>query len=281
MSSTVSPAAALPQPRAEPRRRSWASPALFGAGVLLCVVLFVLPLLVVALSAFADRWSGTVLPTALTLRWFERLGADDLDAILTSFEVAASVASLGTVCGLWLALTLEGRERTGIGSAVDALAMIPNAIPSVVLGLGVLIAYHKPPLDLSSSGLIVILAQLALVLPFCYRSAAAALRPELTVLREAAASLGAPPAMVLLRVVLPQLAPAIRSSLAIGLAVSLGELGATMVVYPPGFVTAPVKILGQVERGYYLPASALSVVLLAASLAALLAIAGANRRDVR
>jgi 2-aminoethylphosphonate transport system permease protein len=278
MSSTVSPAAALPQPRAELRRRMWASPALSGVGVLLCVVLFVLPLLVVVLSAFADRWSGTILPTALTLRWFERLGADDLDAILTSFEVAASVASLGTVCGLWLALTLEGRERTGIGSAVDALAMIPNAIPSVVLGLGVLIAYHKPPLDLSSSGLIVVLAQLALVLPFCYRSAAAALRPELTVLREAAASLGAPPAMVLLRVVLPQLAPAIRSSLAIGLAVSLGELGATMVVYPPGFVTAPVKILGEVERGYYLPASALSVILLAASLAALLAIAGANRR---
>ena len=83
--------------------------------------------------------------------------------------------------------------------------------------------------------------------------------------------------MVLVRVVLPQLTPTIRSSLAIGLAVSLGELGATMVVYPPGFVTAPVKILGEVERGYYLPAAALSVVMLAASLAALLAIAGANR----
>lgn len=281
MSSTVSPAAARPRPRAEARRRTWVSRALSGLGLFLCTVLFVLPLLVVVLSAFADRWSGTVLPTALTLRWFERLGGGDLGAILTSLEVAASVAVLGTVSGLWLALTLEGRERTGIGSAVDALAMVPNAIPSVVLGLGVLIAYHKQPLDISSSGAIVVLAQLALVLPFCYRSAAAALRPELTVLREAAASLGAPPAMVLFRVVLPQLAPAIRSSLAIGLAVSLGELGATMVVYPPGFVTAPVKILGQVERGYYLPASALSAILLAASLTALLAIAGANRRDVR
>jgi 2-aminoethylphosphonate transport system permease protein len=242
----------------------------------MCGVLFVLPLIVVVLSSFAARWSGSILPDTLTLRWFERLGGDDLSAIVTSLEVAASVSILGTVAGLWLALTLEGRERTRLGSVVDALAMVPNAIPSVVLGLAVLIAYHAPPVDLSSSGAIVVLAQLALVLPFCYRSAAAALRPELAVLREAASSLGAPPAMVLFSVVLPQLTPAIRSSLAIGAAVSLGELGATMIVYPPGFATAPVKILGEVERGYYLPASALSVVLLAASLAALLLIAGAR-----
>ncbi|MCM3378067.1 fatty acid desaturase, partial [Bacillus licheniformis] len=73
-----------------------------------------------------------------------------------------------------------------------------------------------------SSAAIVVLVQLALILPFCYRCAAAALRPELTVLREAAASLGAPPAMVLRRVLLPQLVPALRASLALGFALSLG-----------------------------------------------------------
>ncbi len=275
MSFTAPSAVALPQLHAK-ARRSWAGPALSALSLFMCGVLFVLPLIVVVLSSFAARWSGSILPDTLTLRWFERLGGDDLSAIVTSLEVAASVSILGTVAGLWLALTLEGRERTRLGSVVDALAMVPNAIPSVVLGLAVLIAYHAPPVDLSSSGAIVVLAQLALVLPFCYRSAAAALRPELAVLREAASSLGAPPAMVLFSVVLPQLTPAIRSSLAIGAAVSLGELGATMIVYPPGFATAPVKILGEVERGYYLPASALSVVLLAASLAALLLIAGAR-----
>jgi 2-aminoethylphosphonate transport system permease protein len=244
----------------------------------ICVLLFVLPLVVVLLSSFAERWSGSVLPNALTLRWFARLGGDDAYAIVTSLEVAASVSVLGTAAGLWLALTLEGRQQTRIGSIIDALAMVPNAIPSVVLGLAVRVAYHSGALDISSSGAIVVLAQLSLVLPFCYRSAAAALRPELLILREAAASLGAPPTMVLFRVVLPELLPAIRSSLAIGAAVSLGELGATMIVYPPGFVTAPVKILGEVERGYYLPASALAVVLLAASLAALILIAGVRGR---
>lgn len=240
---------------------------------LLCIWLFVLPVVVVALSSVAAHWSGTILPTGFSTRWFERLGSDDFDAVLASLEVGFSVAVLGTGLGLWLALALEGRTRRGLGAIVDAVTMMPNGVPSVVLGLGVLIAYHKAPLDLSSSPAIVVLVQLALVLPFSYRCAAAALRPELTVLREAAASLGAPPAMVLRRVVLPQLVPAMRASLALGFALSLGELGATLTVYPPGFSTVPIVVVGQVERGYYLPASALSLILLFASFAALSLIA--------
>lgn len=240
---------------------------------LVCCWLFVLPVIVVALSSVAAHWSGTILPTGFSLRWFERLGGSDLDALTTSIVVGFTVAGLGTLLGLWLALALEGRDRKGLGALVDGIAMLPNGVPSVVLGLAVLIAYHKRPLDLSGSAAIVILVQLALVLPFCYRCAAAALRPELTVLREAAASLGAPPSMVLSRVVLPQLVPALRASLALGFALSLGELGATLTVYPPGFATTPIVVVGQVERGYYLPASALSLIMLAASLAALSLIA--------
>jgi 2-aminoethylphosphonate transport system permease protein len=254
------------------RTRHW---RLLAAAIatLACAWLFILPVATVLLSSFAKRWGGTVLPTTLTLRWFERLGADDWSALATSLEVAAAVAVLGTVLGLWLALTLEERGRERGGALLDLLVMVPNGIPSVVLGLGILIAYHDVPPGFSDSGLIVVAAQLALVLPFCYRSAASALRRELVVLREAASSLGAPPAMVLRRIVLPQMAPAIRSSLAIAFAISIGELGATMTVYPPGFATAPVLILGEVERGYYLPASALSVLLLGCALLVLIGIA--------
>ncbi|RDV00146.1 2-aminoethylphosphonate ABC transport system, membrane component PhnV [Trinickia dinghuensis] len=258
------------------RRRTFARAAGIAAtvfAVLVCVWLFVLPVAVVALSSVAAHWAGTILPDGFSSRWFDRLGSDDFDAVAASLEVGFTVAVLGTALGLWLALALEGRTRRGLGALVDAVAMMPNGVPSVVLGLGVLIAYHKAPLDLSSSPAIVVLVQLALVLPFSYRCAAAALRPELTVLREAAASLGAPPSMVLRRVVLPQLVPAIRASLALGLALSLGELGATLTVYPPGFSTVPIVVVGQVERGYYLPASALSLILLAASFAALSLIA--------
>ncbi|WP_333983710.1 2-aminoethylphosphonate ABC transport system, membrane component PhnV [Burkholderia gladioli] len=250
-----------------------ASRVALGLAAFACFWLFVLPVVVVALSSVATRWSGTILPSGYSLRWFERLGQPEFDVLATSLEIGFGVAVIGTVLGLWLALALEGRAQGRLGALVDALVMLPNGVPSVVLGLAVLIAYHQKPVDLSSSAAIVVLVQLALILPFCYRCAAAALRPELTILREAAASLGAPPSMVLRRVLLPQLVPALRASLALGFALSLGELGATMTVYPPGFATVPIVVIGQVERGYYLPASALSLLMLVASLAALMLIA--------
>ncbi|KVM72001.1 phosphonate ABC transporter permease [Burkholderia gladioli] len=250
-----------------------ASRVALGLAAFACFWLFVLPVVVVALSSVATRWSGTILPSGYSLRWFERLGQPEFDALATSLEIGFGVALIGTVLGLWLALALEGRAQGRLGALVDALVMLPNGVPSVVLGLAVLIAYHQKPVDLSSSAAIVVLVQLALILPFCYRCAAAALRPELSILREAAASLGAPPSMVLRRVLLPQLVPALRASLALGFALSLGELGATMTVYPPGFATVPIVVIGQVERGYYLPASALSLLMLVASLAALMLIA--------
>ncbi|MDR0479912.1 MAG: 2-aminoethylphosphonate ABC transport system, membrane component PhnV [Burkholderiaceae bacterium] len=244
----------------------------------ICCWLFVLPIVVLALSSVATHWSGTILPDGYSLRWFERLGQPEWDALVTSLEIGLSVAGLGTALGIALALALEGRSRRGLGALADALVMLPNGVPSVVFGLAVLIAYHAKPVDLSSSPAIVVLVQLAIVLPFCYRCAAAALRPELTVLREAAASLGAPPAMVLRRVLLPQLMPAIRVSLALGFALSVGEIGATLTVYPPGFATVPIVLIGDIERGYYLPASALALLLLGVSLIALIVIAGRARQ---
>jgi 2-aminoethylphosphonate transport system permease protein len=270
------PLAVLTERSSRPRA-AWPGRLGLALAALLGCWLFVVPVVVVALSSLATHWSGTILPEGLGLQWFRRLGDSDWQALYTSLEVGAVVATLGTVLGIWLALALEGRTRRGLGAVVDTVAMLPNGVPSVVLGLAVLIAYHKPPVDLSGSSLIVIMVQLALVLPFCYRSAAAALRPELKILREAAQSLGAPPAMVLWRVVLPQMRPAIRASLALGFALSLGELGATLTVYPPGFATVPIVVIGEVARGYYLPASALSLLLLLLSLVALLAIAARDR----
>jgi len=63
-----------------------------GFATLLCFWLFVLPVIVVALSSVASHWSGTIFPDGFSMRWFERLGSSDFDALTTSLEVGFGVA---------------------------------------------------------------------------------------------------------------------------------------------------------------------------------------------
>lgn len=240
--------------------------------IFIIFMFFVMPFIVVGLSAFADKWAGTIFPTAYTWRWFAGLQSSDWYAVTMSLVVAVEVAVLATAISIWLGLTIN-RRNDRISKIFDALAMFPISVPSVVLGLAVLISYSNRPFDISSSWQIVVLGQTALVLPFAYRIIAAALQQDLPVLGEAAKTLGAPPLMILKDVTLPMLAPAIRTSIAFSMAISLGELGVTMMVYPPGFATVPIEVIGKVNRGFYYEGSALALILLTISLVMLMAIA--------
>ena len=127
---------------------------------------FAVPVIIVALSSVSSEWLATIFPSSFTLRWFGRLDATDLAAIATSFEIAALVAGIGTIFGVWLALSLNELDGKRIGGIMDALIMVPNSVPSVVVGLAVLLAYHTPPLDITSSWAIVELVQVDHEMPF-------------------------------------------------------------------------------------------------------------------
>jgi len=89
-------------------------------------------------------------------------------------------------------------------------------------------------------------------------------------LEEAAVGLGASEAGAFFRVVLPLVLPGMLSGFVLAFCLSIGELGATLMVYPPGFSTVTLAIYALALRGFYYQAAALSVVMLAVSFAALL-----------
>lgn len=250
-----------------------------GAGLLpglgamgIVILLFMLPAVVVFLSAFASNWVGTVLPSSYTLRWFAQIDPESWSALWTSLWIGISVALLSLGLGVLSALAVTRIEGT-MGNALDFLLTMPNAIPSVVLGLAILLAYHTAPLDLSSSPLIVILAQAALTLPFSYRTIHAALLKLPADYTEAAVGLGASPWNTFWKITLPMLGPALRAAFAIAFTFSMGELGATLMVYPPGFSTGPIEMIQDIERGFYYQGSALAAVLLLITFVCLLIVA--------
>ncbi|WP_306322295.1 MULTISPECIES: ABC transporter permease [unclassified Streptomyces] len=246
----------------------WATWGLF---FVLFLPLFALPLLVVLAASFATNWSGA-LPAAFTGGHYKAAtSGDSLTALTTSLVTAVTASVLALVAGGWAALAAAALRKRG-RRVMDALFMLPVAVPSVVVGLAVLVAFSRPPMLLNGTRWIVIIAHTILVTAFAYQSVSAALQRLDPAYEQAAASLGARPAYVLWKVKLPLLLPSLNAAAGLCFALSMGELSATMMLYPPDWMPLPVQIYATTDRGSLFTGSAIAVVLMAATLLVLLAV---------
>ncbi|AZP18087.1 ABC transporter permease subunit [Streptomyces aquilus] len=246
--------------------------------LVLFLPLFALPLLVVLGASFATHWSGA-LPSGLTTGHYDAATRGEaLQALITSLVTALTASLLALASGTWAALAgaaLKERHRR----LLDALFVLPLAVPSVVVGLAILVAFSEPPLLLNGTRQIVIVAHTVLVTAFAYQSVKAALARLDPAYEQAAASLGARPAYVLWRVRLPLLLPSLTAATGLCFALSMGELSATMMLYPPGWTPLPVLIYAATDRGALFAGSALAVVLMTATLLVLLAVSRVRARS--
>ncbi|MEU7431145.1 ABC transporter permease subunit [Streptomyces sioyaensis] len=235
----------------------------------LFVPVFALPLLVIVAASFATSWSGA-LPSGATLAHYRDIAhGEALDALLTSVLTALAASLAALTAGTWAALAAEKRTRR-TRRIIDALFLLPVAVPSVVVGLSLLVAFSRPPLLLNGTPQIVILAHTVLVTAFAYQSVTAALARLDPAYEQSAAGLGARPVHVLWRVKLPLLLPSFTGAAGLCFALSMGELSATMMIYPPDWLPLPVQIFAATDRGSLFTGAALAVALMAATLLVLL-----------
>lgn len=246
----------------------WATWTVF---FVLFLPLFALPLLVVVAASFATNWSGAF-PSGLTTGHYDAATTgDSLQALTTSLVTALTASVLALTVGAWAALAAASLKKRG-KQAMDALFVLPVAVPSVVVGLAILVAFSKPPFLLNGTRWIVILAHTVLVTAFAYQSVSAAILRLDPMYEQAAASLGARPSYVLWRVRLPLLLPSLNAAAGLCFALSMGELSATMMLYPPDWTPLPVQIFAATDRGSLFTGAAVAVVLMGTTLLVLLAV---------
>jgi 2-aminoethylphosphonate transport system permease protein len=244
------------------RRWAW-----LAFGVVFAVVVLA-PLAILVLAALAGSWRG-VLPTGYTADHLrDALAGEQLASLLVSVQTAAVAGLLAVVAGTWAALALPAAPGW-LRRILDPLLHLPVAIPSVVVGLGLLVAFSQRPVLLNGTRWIVIVAHAVLIVAFAYSTVSAAVTRLDPAYSEVAASLGARPARVLWRIRLPMLLPAIGAAASLSIALSMGEVGATIMVYPPDWRTLPVSIFALTDRGRVFDAAAETLLLLAASLVVL------------
>ncbi|WP_406304858.1 ABC transporter permease subunit [Streptomyces sp. NBC_00885] len=250
------------------RKGKWAAWAIF---LVLFLPLFALPLLVIVAASFSTHWSGAFPSGPTTEHYSAAVRGESLQALTTSLVTAVTASLLALTVGSWAAIAAAGLGKRG-RRVLDALFVLPVAVPSVVFGLAILVAFSKPPMLLNGTRWIVILAHTVLVTAFAYQSVAAAIIRLDPMYEQAAASLGARPSYVLFRVKLPLLLPSLTAAAGLCFALSMGELSATMMLYPPDWVPLPVLIFTATDRGSLFTGSALAVVLMGTTLLVLLAV---------
>jgi 2-aminoethylphosphonate transport system permease protein len=244
---------------------------------LLLAVFFVAPLAVIVAASFAQHWNG-VLPSGFTFEHYAAATAGDMrDAVFASVITGFIASLLALVTGAWAALAL--RPQVGAwGKGLGLLFFIPSAVPSVSVGLGLLVAFSQRPLLLNGTTAIVVVAHYVLISAFAFGNVSAGLSRLPPDYEEVASCLGASPAYRLRHVTLPLIAPYLLAAFGLSFALSMGELGATIMVYPPRWVTMPVAIFGLTDRGDIFSGAALTMIFVVTTLALLL---GLERAPIR
>ena len=236
--------------------------------------------LVVLLPLAALIWSSRA--SGLGAFWDQATRPEAVAALKLTLGVAAVCALINAVTGTAIAWTLV-RDRFPGKGIVDALIDLPFALPTIVAGLTLLALYGPGGpfgINLAFTRTGLLLALLFVTLPFVVRAVQPVLLELDTEMEEAAASLGAGSFAIFRRIVFPNLLPAILSGVALAFARAVGEFGAVVLIsgnIPFKSEVSAVYIFGQLQSGNTSGAAAVSVLLLAISLAVLLAI-GAFRR---
>ena len=192
-------------PRPVGRLAGFACTAFFGA----VFAVAVLPHIGVVLVAFSNNWYGTVLPDSFTLAHFQQaLGHEmALPSIRNSLKYAGLAVMLDLVLGVAIAYvvvrtTLAGRHL------LDALAMLPLAVPGLVLAFGYLAMTQEGKFfdflnPVRDPLILLVIAYAVRRLPYVVRSAAAGFQQTSVTLEEAAQNLGASPLRALRKITLP------------------------------------------------------------------------------
>jgi iron(III) transport system permease protein len=198
--------------------------------------LAVLPHLGVVLLSVSKDWYGTVIPHSLTLEHYrDALGHElTLSSIANSLKYSTLAMLVALVLGIGVAY-VSVRTRIWGRQLLDAMAMLPLAVPGIVMAFGYLAMTREgQPFHWLMLGedplLLLVIAYAVRRLPFVVRSAAAGFQQVSPTLEEAAQNLGARPEKALWRITLPLVAPNLVAGALLAFSFAMLEVSDSMIL---------------------------------------------------
>jgi putative spermidine/putrescine transport system permease protein len=233
----------------------------FATIVALILLFLVAPIVVVVATAFGTSPYPVFPPVGFTMKWFAKVWntPEVLEAARLSATLAACTSALATIIGTLSALALV-RFRIRARPLVSSVLMSPILFPAIVLGLALLVFYHRVGLAGTFAGLAA--AHVLLTTPFVLRLVMASLAEFDPTIEEAARNLGAGALRTFLLVTLPLIRPGVIAGGLFAFILSFDELVVTLFLAGPGKQTLPIRIFTYVEYSSDPSISAISACLI-------------------
>jgi iron(III) transport system permease protein len=184
----------------------------------------------------------------------------------TTLSIATIAAPLTAALGLLTAYLLV-RQRFSGRSAFEFGTMLSFAIPGTVIGISYILAFNVPPIELTGTGIILVICFVFRNMPVGVRAGVAAMSQLDQSLDEASLTLGANTFTTVRRVILPLLRPAIIAALVFSFVRAITAISAVIFLVSANYDMATSYIIGRVENGDYGLAIAYSSVLILVMLA--------------
>ncbi|MDO9485562.1 MAG: ABC transporter permease subunit [Actinomycetota bacterium] len=266
--------ARAPRPRL-PRQRLFVY-AIAISGVAIVLV----PLASLALDSFRGQGGWT-------LQWWQSLTSIDSGTTRLGSPASAIAVSLkyalisGLIAGLIGVLAAMSVLTHRLGRAVALIALAPLGISAATLGLGLMLSFGRPPIDLRSWDLLIPLSHSLVAVPLVIAVVLPTLRATDSRAATVASALGARPTRAFFTAYGPTLRIVLLAAGGLAACVSLGEFGAASFLARSGDPTVPLQIVRLMQRpgdASFGVAAALAMVLVIGTVMLILGVDALGRR---
>jgi spermidine/putrescine transport system permease protein len=226
-----------------------------------------LPIIVLMVYSFNGQGVGGFPPRDLTLNWYRLLFQDDAiwSSVLNSVIVALASVAIALALGIPAGLALDRASFPGKG-IFRRLVLLPLVLPGIITGLSLSMFFHQAGVTLSLTT--VILGHGTALISVATTEVFAGLQKLDRTQEEASLDLGANYLQTLWRVTLPNLKLSIIGAALLIFTLSMDEIAVSFLLMGRDN-TLPLEIWGRLRRGITPEINAVSTIIFAFSLCAI------------
>ena len=229
------------------------------AGTCYAISTIVLALyILIPIGSFIKLWG---INYSLTLDHYRYAFGVGSKAIFDTTWLSFIATPITGLLGMVIAFLVVRKRFIGKGF-INFASLLSIAVPGTVVGVGYILAFNTPPIVLTGTATLLVVAFIVRSLPIGIRAGVSSLQQIDPAIEEAAADLGASSRQIFFMVTLPLIKTAFFSGLIYAFIRSMTSISAVIFLITAKYNLITIAVLDQVESAKFGVASAFSTILI-------------------